>query len=415
MPGKAHSQELHGFRAQQLPLSRGDTLEVRLSYARSSFTLNSDSLGNPVQLARLDSFMTACLTRPDCRVQRICLTGKASIEGTYAYNMELSRKRALDVHGLLLQRYGARLDSAAVLMQWTGEDWDGLWALIEASGMPQKKEMLRLIRDVPVRKGRQQRMMEVRYGRPYKWMEERFFPALRRVDISVEFDFVEPPIANGQPETAVRDSFAEAAIPQELETLPLPAAEPEPIIRYERKSLFAVKTNLLYDLALTPGIELEIPLGRRWSVNAEYAGGWWLKEDWSFCWQILSVGLEGRYWLGDRTQKPLLTGWFVGAFAGGGYYDFQLEKDKGAQGEFYIMAGVSAGYAHRLWKDLRMEYSLGAGYFTMDYRRYTVHADDRELIKYGPEKRYSALMPLKAKVSLVWLLHYKTKKKGGVR
>lgn len=35
-------------------------------------------------------------------------------------------------------------------------------------------------------------------------------------------------------------------------------------------TVLALKNNLLYDLALAPNIEIEIPVGKRWSVNMEY-------------------------------------------------------------------------------------------------------------------------------------------------
>jgi hypothetical protein len=184
------------------------------------------------------------------------------------------------------------------------------------------------------------------------------------------------------------------------------------------KPVLALKTNLLYDLALSPNIELEIPIGNRWSISAGFMRGWWLKKDWSFCWQIEAADLEGRYWPGCRTDKPLLNGWFAGAFAGGGFYDFQLNSDHGTQGEFYIMAGLSAGYVHRIGQNLNLEYELGAGFFTMDYRKYRVaeyYRNDvlqRDLIRQGPEKRYKALIPLKVKVALSWTIPLKPQKKG---
>ena len=33
------------------------------------------------------------------------------------------------------------------------------------------------------------------------------------------------------------------------------------------KTVLALKNNLLYDLALAPNIEVELPLGKRWSLN----------------------------------------------------------------------------------------------------------------------------------------------------
>ena len=42
--------------------------------------------------------------------------------------------------------------------------------------------------------------------------------------------------------------------------------------------LFALKTNLLFDVALIPNFEIEIPIGRHWSVNGEYMFPWWLLD-----------------------------------------------------------------------------------------------------------------------------------------
>lgn len=43
-----------------------------------------------------------------------------------------------------------------------------------------------------------------------------------------------------------------------------------------------------------------------------------------YCLQILMGGLEGRYWLGNskkRQTKEVLTGHFLGLYAGGRKYD----------------------------------------------------------------------------------------------
>jgi hypothetical protein len=85
------------------------------------------------------------------------------------------------------------------------------------------------------------------------------------------------------------------------------------------------------------------------------------------------------------------------------------------------MTGLSVGYTHRIGQNLNLEYAVGAGFFTMDYRKYRVvesHLNDalqRDLIKRSPEKRYNALTPLKVKVALSWTLNRKIKKKGGLR
>ena len=131
----------------------------------------------------------------------------------------------------------------------------------------------------------------------------------------------------------------------------------------------------------------------------------------------MMINAEGRYWFGERKMKPVMTGFFAGASVGGGYYDFMYDKSRtGVQGEFYIMAGLSAGYAHSISSNdrVRLEYAFGLGYLQTRYRKYVYDGFDYVLI--APREqvwRTSLFGPTQAKVSLVWLLF--TNKKGGVR
>lgn len=45
-------------------------------------------------------------------------------------------------------------------------------------------------------------------------------------------------------------------------------------------------------------------------------------------------------------------------------------KSKGYQGEFIIPFGLSGGFAHKISRNLRLEYSLGIGYVSNKYREY---------------------------------------------
>lgn len=126
-------------------------------------------------------------------------------------------------------------------------------------------------------------------------------------------------------------------------------------------------------------------------------------------------GLEGRYWLGScrkREQKEVLTGHFLGLYAGGGKYDLQWDND-GYQGEFFIAAGISYGWATRIARNLRLEFNIGIGLLRTDYRYY--HArDNYQTLLWQENGKYTWLGPTKAKISFVWLLNRKVKK-GGAR
>lgn len=185
--------------------------------------------------------------------------------------------------------------------------------------------------------------------------------------------------------------------------------------------IVALKTNVLFDVALSPNIELEVPLAPQWSLQGEFTRGWWLKSH-TFCWQVETYGGEIRYWFnrfapirsadGHTQYQRVLEGWFIGAFASGGFYDFQLHSDRGVQVESLVSAGLSFGYAKRLNHRLHIEFSAGVGYTQLDYHHYDV-IDNRYLLKSKPSKRYTGLLPVKAKISLVWMIYqnYKTRRR----
>lgn len=183
--------------------------------------------------------------------------------------------------------------------------------------------------------------------------------------------------------------------------------------RIHPRPLFALKTNMLFDAAMMPNVELEVPLGYRWSVNGEYMFPWWLFEDEKYSLQILMGGLEGRYWLGNRANRKsrdVLTGHFLGFYAGGGKYDLQW-KENGYQGEFFIAAGISYGYAKKIARNFRLEFNIGIGVLRTDYRHY--HArDNYQSLLWQENGKYTWFGPTKAKISLVWLLSRKAKKGG---
>lgn len=173
--------------------------------------------------------------------------------------------------------------------------------------------------------------------------------------------------------------------------------------------LLALKTNLLLDAALTPNVEVEFPLrDNRWSVMAECWFPWYVWHHNSRAYQLLYFGAEGRRWWGDRRQRGALEGHFTGFYVGGGKYDLEWDSE-GYQGEFYLTAGLSYGYSMRLNRRLRLEFSLGIGYFQTNYRHYIGMENDTFLV-WQNNGTYNWFGPTKAKISLAWLLPLK---KGG--
>lgn len=177
----------------------------------------------------------------------------------------------------------------------------------------------------------------------------------------------------------------------------------------------ALKTNLLYDAVTALNFEVEVPIGKRFSVMVEDVFPWWETGN-KYCFQVWEMGVEGRFWFKPwksiGTEK--LRGLFVGPYVMSGKYDFQFDKSINYQGEFWSV-GLTAGYSLPLGKKKwgNLEFSLSLGYLQSPYRHY-LPTDDYVKLIHDPALDGTFydifLYPTKAKISLVVPLNFPTRK-----
>lgn len=108
---------------------------------------------------------------------KVVLTGTASPEGYIRLNDRLAQGRVDALLNYLRERTKIDVDSVEVVN--VGEDWSGLRKMVEESQMQYKQEVLTIIDTVPVKEGRKKQLMDLKWGRPYNYMAEHFFPQLR--------------------------------------------------------------------------------------------------------------------------------------------------------------------------------------------------------------------------------------------
>lgn len=171
-----------------------------------------------------------------------------------------------------------------------------------------------------------------------------------------------------------------------------------------RRSTFSLKTNLLYDIALSPSIEAEYRFAPHWSVNVEYSIAWWSRKADHKYYQLMQLSPEVRFWLNPDISR---RGHYFGAFAGAGLYDLENGAD-GYRGEF-AMAGLSYGYMFPIGKSLSLEAGIGLGWLYTQYEEYIPFEDH---YVYMQTVTTSYLGPVKAKLALVWHLGAKERKGG---
>jgi len=165
----------------------------------------------------------------------------------------------------------------------------------------------------------------------------------------------------------------------------------------------ALKTNLLYDAALTPNIGMEIGVDKKHSFQVFYGLHPWKfghGNDEKFL-KHWVVNPEWRHWFCHR-----FNGSFIGIHAFGGQYnaanikmpfgwwdELQDHRFKG----WYVGGGVSYGYQWVLHKHWNIEAALGVGAAYIDYDKYKCGTcgkkiDDGHKIYIGPTKLALSLL-----------------------
>ncbi len=378
---------------------------VDIYFRQDVHDVEEDLRDNSKSLERLSTVFDRIVSDSLSDINKIEINSWTSPEPSVGYNKKLSERRSNSIRDYILERWD--LPDTLLVANGNGIAWDKLRKLVAESNMKYRDEVLYIIDNQPEETwrrvnpndrwltlvdSREKHLMDLRSGIAYKYLYENIYPQLR-YGSQVSFFYKEyVPI--------VLDNRVERDLPELNDQMPH-----HPIDTWERVPLFAIKTNLLFDAITILNIEVEVLIKDKFSIAAEWDFPWWVTKNNGNALEILSGSLEGRYWFGDREDKPKLTGWFGGVYASGSLYDVQW-KSNGYQGESYIGAGLTAGYAHTINRreTLRMEYSLGLGVFKTDYRYYEGR-ESNEYLVWQHDGEFLWAGPTKAKISLVWMLH----------
>lgn len=393
-----------------------------LHFRQGGSLIESGYMQNAVTLSAFHLLLSDSLSAS--RIDTILIIGNASPEGNELYNSDLAKLRAGAMKEYLIREY-PHLEQQRILARSQGEDWTGFRCLIEEDDcIPDREDVLQILEEVSDSNRRKMLLKKLNCGYAYQYIYNQILPKLRNATfctVKINKRSANKEILSCTSESKTRFSMyskesgycSTSVMTNNNKTLNSYATSMNtpgcsPVFR----PAFALKTNLLFDLATAPNIEFEFLLGNRWSVNAEWIFPWWLYDNNKYCLQVLSGGAEVRYWLGNRNTHRLLTGHFLGLYAGGGKYDLQW-KESGYQGEFYIASGISYGYSTPIARRLNLEFCLGIGLLRTHYRHYHT-IDDYQTLLWQNNGTYTWFGPTKVKISLVWLLGG-SMQKGGKR
>lgn len=335
------------------------------------------------------------------RLNKVVVFGAASPEGGADYNKALSQRRANTLFQFIRQYQD--LPDSVMVFHFLGRDWHGLVDLAEKdTAIPFHAETLRLLRrlaresDLGIRSNGDQmtQLKRFRSGVPYRYMLRHLFPELRASRMFFWFERVPAP----EPLPVIE--------PAPTDMVP---CEPDTVYVYRdrfiekpcRPFYMAVKTNMLYDLALTPNIGVEFYLGKRWSINANWMYAWWKTDRHHRYWRTYGGYLEGRKWFGSKAAEKPLQGHHLGVYAQIGTFDFEFGGEGRLAPRWMWGGGISYGYSLPIARRLNLEFDLGIGVLHGTVKDY-IPVDNCYV--WQRTRKYTWVGPTRAEISLVWLL-----------
>jgi len=360
----------------------------------------------------------------------ITFSSSASPDGTLAFNRTLSQERMTALEDYLRSR--VRIPDSLIIRHEAGIDWQTLTQMVEESRMPYRDEVLREIREVPElvldsdnrpTDGRKKRLMDLRGGRPWHYMEEHFFDSLRyartvavtRVHRATASPAGTPtrPTAAGTPDSpavTATSSGETTAV-----TASTASADRDPFY-------MSLKTNMLFDALLLPNIGIEFYLGHDWSISGNWMYGWWDNKGRQRYWRAYGGELAVRRWFGPAAARKPLTGHHLGLYGHIFTYDFEFgnrgemggEPGKPLWSRPSYAFGLEYGYSMPIAGRLNIDFVLGVGYLGGSYYKYRPVGN--QFVAESLHRR-NWLGPTKLEVSLVWLLGHgnSNPRKGGER
>ena len=166
--------------------SRDVQAECFLDFVVNRVDIRPEYMNNPKELGKIRAMIDDLKNDANVNVKRLDIIGYASPEGTLEANKRLSEGRAMALRNYLATQYDFPKNQYHI--QFGGENWEGLVRVLATVEMDDKAEVLDIIENIPIEKGRETKLMKLHGGVPYRFMLKNIFPSLRVAICKVSYD-----------------------------------------------------------------------------------------------------------------------------------------------------------------------------------------------------------------------------------
>lgn len=159
-----------------------------LDFPVNQITIYPDYRNNSVELRKIQQTVEAVKNDPYATITSLSIKGYASPEGTYKGNAYLAENRAKALLNYVKEHYD--LSGVELSVDFEPEDWEGLEAAVEKGNLPDKEELLAIIRaDEPADwDAREWKLKALNGGTSYKVLLRDVYPSLRHSDYRVDYN-----------------------------------------------------------------------------------------------------------------------------------------------------------------------------------------------------------------------------------
>ena len=390
-----------------LSVAAQDHIEKKYSlfFRVSRSDIDSTYMGNGHTIRTMIDDIKATLDVQGAVPDSLLIYASSSPEGPSALNQRLAIRRAENARAMLIDLF-PQFDPKNIKVESRPNDWSGvILAIRRDSSIIHSNALLKVLTDPGVKdktaalRAIPEAYDEIRHG---------LLNYMRTATVTIqvigkkdEFSDIGP-----RPLIPALSSVKAPAIEPPMDE---PLSMPQAVQDIRKPFYMAVKTNMLYDLALVPNIGLEFYLGKNISVVGNWMYSWWKSERIAWYWRTYGGDLAVRYWFGQAAEKKPLSGHHVGVYGQIITYDFEI-GGRGYLGDRWSYAGgIEYGYSLPVARRLNIDFNLGVGYLGGEFKEYL--PIDGHYVWQATKKR-NYIGPTKLEVSLVWLLGYGNHNEG---